>query len=81
MEIPVLKVFDLTGYSANMRLIRQGAVSQPQDLQSEILPDVKIQQHDLTVIEKEANKKKRQRNKDKQAGEMISPLATNRASQ
>lgn len=46
-----------------------------------MLADVKIKEHDLTIIEKEANKKKKQRNKDKQSGEMISPLATNRASQ
>ena len=41
-SIPVLNVFDMTRTSHNMRRIRQGSISQPQDLESEIRPDEKI---------------------------------------
>ena len=57
-EVPALNVYDLTRRSENMRKIRDGEVTQPQDLACEILPDEKIKASDLVVIEKEVNKKK-----------------------
>jgi len=53
-------------------------VSQPQDLQSEIVPDEKVKHNELAINEREVNKKKRKRVKAQLNGEMISPLATSR---
>ena len=58
-----------------MRLVRQGNT---QDLESQIKPDENVKESELTVIEREANKKKRKRAKAQLNGEMISPLATSR---
>ena len=60
-SIPVLNVFDLTRASHNMRRIRQGSVSQPQDLESVTKPDEKVKESELSQIEREANKRKRKR--------------------
>ena len=77
-SIPVLNFCDLTRRSHNMRAIRQGKVSNPQDLEQDVRPDEKIKESDLAKIEREANKKKRKRIKAQMNGEMISPLATSR---
>ena len=77
-SIPVLNFCDLTRRSHNMRAIRQGKVTNPQDLERDVRPDEKIKESDLAKIEREANKKKRKRIKAQMNGEMISPLATSR---
>ena len=77
-QIPILNVFDLTRTSHNMRRLRQGNLHHPEDLESEIVPDDKIKELDLAVIEKEMNKKKLKRAKAQQNGKMFSPLASAR---
>jgi len=77
-QIPLLNVFDLTRTSHNMRRLRQGNLHHPEDLESEIVPDDKIKELDLAVIEKEMNKKKLKRAKAQQNGKMFSPLASAR---
>ena len=74
----MLNFCDLTRRSHNMQAIRQGKVSNPQDLELELRPDGKVKESDLASIEREANKKKRKRVKAQMNGEMISPLATSR---
>ena len=56
-DLPVLSVMDLTKRSANMRKYKQGSgVRGPQDLETEIVVDTKIDTGDLHKLEKEVNK-------------------------
>ena len=53
-----------------------GNVNKPEDLESQEVPDWKVKEVDLTIIEREVNKKKRKRAKAQRNGEMLDPLQT-----
>ena len=59
-----------------MQLVRMGNFNKPEDLESQEVPDWKVKEADLTIIEREVNKKKRKRAKAQRNGEMLDPLQT-----
>ena len=63
-----------------MQLVRMGNANKPEDLESQMVPDWKVKEVDLTIIEREVNKKKRKRAKAQRNGEMLSPLHTSQMS-
>ena len=62
-QIPILNIFDMRKASSNMQLVRTGSVNKPEDLESQMVPDWKVKEHDLTIIEREVNRKKCKRAK------------------
>lgn len=74
-QMPILNVVDLTRTSINARRLHMGTISQPQDLESKIVPDHKLKEHDLAILEREVNKKQKKRAKALLAGEMNSPMS------
>ena len=62
-QIPLLNIFDMRKASSNMQLVRLGNVNKPEDLESQEVPDWKVKEVDLSIIEREVNRKKRKRAK------------------
>ena len=60
-ELPMLTVYDLTKRSSNITKYKQGRVQNPADLDTEIVPDDKIDTNDLHRVEKEVNKRQKKR--------------------
>ena len=58
-QLPVIRYFDMTKKSPNQAITKDGSVIHPDQLQSDLIPDGKLGDADLAVVETEVNTRQR----------------------